>query len=126
MSTLTDDCIELRRLRIVKDEAKAAWEEAKRDFEIAEAKLLERMDEEKCQGQRAEGINFGPTRTIYAVLQDRSTFIEWAEQNDVSLVELRERKALLNELVREKLDNGEPLPPGLGFRVDEGISQRAA
>jgi hypothetical protein len=37
-----------------------------------------------------------------------------------------ERKRVLNELVRERLDNGEPLPPGIGLDVKEKISMRAA
>jgi hypothetical protein len=32
---------------------------------------------------------------------------------------------LLNEVVREKLDNGEQLPDGLGFYVKQYVSQRA-
>ena len=33
-------------------------------------------------------------------------------------------EGLLNQLVRERLDNGEPLPPGIGYYTKEFISVR--
>jgi hypothetical protein len=125
-TTLTGDLRALRKARAIKDETKQAYDEAKALYDQLERDLIERMEHEGVQGQKTDGINFVPTKTVYAQIQDRSEFVDWALENDASLIEHRERKALLNELVREKLDNGEPLPPGLGFRVDEGISQRAA
>jgi hypothetical protein len=62
--------------------------------------------------------------TVYAQVQDKQALIEWAQENDDELVSLAPRKALLNQKVRECLDNGEPLPPGLGAYEKEYISQR--
>jgi hypothetical protein len=44
--------------------------------------------------------------------------------HETSFVQLREHADPLNALVRERLDDGQTLPPGVGFRVDEYISLR--
>jgi len=84
------------------------------------------MDETGVDGLKIDGINFVPSETVYANVQDRAAFVEWARTHDEELVEDRERKALLNQLVRERLDNGEPMPPGIGFYVRETIAQRSS
>lgn len=123
--TLSDQLLALRELKQRRDEAKAAYEELKVEYELAERDVMERMREEKCDGHKAGGTNFVPVETNYAQIQDREKFVEWAEAHDEGLIEVKERKGNLNELVREKLDNGEALPPGVGFYVKEYISQRA-
>lgn len=125
MASLNEDAATLREQKIERDEAKAQYESLDKQFKEAQMKLLERMDEEKCEGTKVNGINFVPTKTIYGQVQDRSEFVSWAEENEPELLEPKERKELINELVRQKLDDGEPLPPGLNFRVQEYISQRA-
>lgn len=125
-SSISEDAAALRELKLARDEAKAEAESLDRQFKAEQAKLLERMEEEKCEGVKVEGINFVPTKTIYGQVQDRSEFVKWAEENEPELLEPKERKELINELVRQKLDDGEPLPPGLNFRTQEYISQRAA
>jgi hypothetical protein len=44
--------------------------------------------------------------------------------HETSFVQLREHADPLNALVRERLDDGQTLPPGVGFRTDEYISLR--
>ena len=126
MSTLTDDAVELAELKQERDEAKAVYEDLKARHTAAQAALLDRMDDEGSEGLKANGINFVPAETPYGQVQDRSVFVDWALENDPELVEHRERKERINELVRRHLDDGEPLPPGLGFYVRQYISQRAA
>ena len=46
------------------------------------------------------------------------------DQGSAKLLRDHQRKALVNELIRDHLDNGAELPPGLGFYVREYISQR--
>lgn len=53
-------------------------------------------------------------------------FVKWAESNDPDLIQYKERGAELNSLVRQRLDDGEPLPPGVGFYDREYISQRTS
>lgn len=126
MTTLTADALALRDLKERRDTAKAEYESLNEEYKLAEADLLERMDEEGSEGTKAGGVNFVPAETPYAQVQDRAEFVKWAQENDDELIEPRERKELINALVRRHLDDGEPLPPGLGFYVRRYVSQRAA
>lgn len=116
----------LRQLKEQYTEAKAEYESLKAQFDAHQAQLLERMENESVEGLKVEGINFVPTKTIYGKITDRKEFVEWAEQEMPELLESRERKEVLNEFIRQQLDDGEVLPPGAGFYERNYISQRAA
>lgn len=105
---------------------KEAADIAKMEFKQAQAELLEYMDANDIEGVKTDGINFIPTKTIYGQISDRKAFIEWAAENDDELIEPKERKSVLNERARQLIDDGEEFPPGMGFRVEEYISQRSA
>lgn len=125
MTTLTEDCEELSRLN---DEAKdldKRAKEAKALAKEAEARLLERMQQERCRGHATDTTLYTPTTTNYAVVQDEAAFLAWVATYDEDLTEVKPKSGLLNELVRERLDNGEPLPPGVGFYPKEYISKKA-
>ena len=124
--TLTDQAIELQHIKEARDNAKHTYDDLQAKFQAAKFALLDRMEDEKCDGIKAAGTNFVPTQITFAQVQDRSAFVEWAEDHAPELIEARERKGLLNQRVRELLDNGEPFPPGLGFYNDRNISQRSA
>lgn len=126
MTTLTDDAKGLAALKRKRDDAKAEYEACKQEHAQAEIEFLERMAHEGSEGIKAEGINFVPAKTPYAQVQDRTEFVRWAQDNDPELIEPRERKELINALVRRHIDDGEPLPPGIGFYIKEYVSQRAA
>jgi hypothetical protein len=124
--TLSAQCDALRELKQERDEAKAVYDDLKTQHEIAELALIERMELEDADGHKTGGTNFIPVETPYAQVQDRESFVEWAKLHDEALIEEKERKGNLNELVRERLDNGEGMPPGIGFYVKKYISQRAS
>ena len=126
MNSIEDQARALRSLREKRDTLKADFEEADEAYKKAVEELYQRMDESGVGGLKIDGINFVPSETVYANVQDRSAFVEWARDHDEELVENRERKALLNQLVRERIDNGEPLPPGIGFYVRETVAQRSS
>jgi hypothetical protein len=126
MTTIIDDARTLKRLKDLFVKVDAAAKEAKIDFEDAQRRFYERLEAEGCGSVKVDGINFVPQTTIYGQVQDREAFIEWANATDESLLEPRERKALVNELVREAIEQGDPLPPGLGFYTKEYVSQRVA
>lgn len=123
---LNEQAARLRELKLARDEAKAEYQSLDAQFKDAQKALIERMNEVGVEGIKKDGINFVPTKTIYGQVQDRREFVEWAEQEQPELLEPKERSELINELARQLLDDGEPFPPGLGFRVKEYISQRAA
>lgn len=128
MPTVQQDLRELRKLKADRDKKKEAFSAAEDKFKRKQYEVYARMEAEGI-GSTTDtrlGIQFVPAETVYATIQDRSEFVDWAKANDVELVKEDAREDLLNQLVRERLDNGEPLPPGVGFRVRQYISQRAA
>jgi hypothetical protein len=126
MSTLAEDALALRELKLFKEAMARAKSEADEKHALAELRFMERMEAEGTDGVRVEGVLFTPTKTIMGNVQDRQEFVAWAHDNNEELIEYKEKKALVNELVRSKMDNGETLPPGLGFYTKSFVSQRAS
>lgn len=126
MRSISEEARELRAIRVERDEAKRAFDELDQQYKEAMGRLFHRMNDEGVDGLKVDDVSFVPTETIYANVQDREAFVNWAKDHDDQLIEDKERKALLNQMVRERVDNGEPLPPGVGFHVREVVSQRAA
>ncbi len=83
------------------------------------------MEAEEAENHKTRGTLFSPVRKQYASVQDRTEFVDWALANEPELVAYKERGAELNALVRQRLDDGEVLPPGIGFYDREYISQRS-
>ena len=128
MSTLNEDLRRLDALKADESTKKRAAAEAADTRAQWEKHCFDRMvDEEYDPGEssvKIKGVVYIPNRTDYATVQDRDAFIEWAKANDAGLIEVATREGLLNQLVRERLDNGEPLPPGIGHYTKEFISIR--
>jgi hypothetical protein len=124
--TVEERAKDLREKKQDYEVKKEAADAAKLEFKQAQAELLEYMDANDVEGVKTDGINFIPTKTYYGQITDRTEFIAWAEENDDELIEPKERKSVLNERARQLIDDGEEFPPGMGFRVEEYISQRSA
>lgn len=124
--TLAEEAAALRELKLAAEAADKEAKELKARAAQAEIEFFERMDAEGVRGIKVGDTNFVPAETIYGQVQDRSEFVAWAENEMPELLETKERKALVNELIRERLDSGEMLPPGLGYYVRQYVSQRAA
>lgn len=125
MATLAQ---ELREMHTMFEEAKALDKQAKEirmEAKEREARLLERMAEEEVDSQATNGTVYTPASTIYHTIQDEAAFLAWAESAAEQLVEVKARSDLMNQLVRERLDNGEELPPGVGFYTRDYISKTA-
>lgn len=127
MTTLTEDMEVLHALRKTASELKAEADGAKFDADKAEYELFQRMEQERVGSQRVDGIgNFVRAETEYAQVQDEAELLEWAEAEMPEIFEQKPRKKILNEIVRERLNSGEPLPPGLGFYSKQYVSLRSA
>jgi hypothetical protein len=128
MSTINDDLRHLDQLKAAEAKAKRAATDLTHERAQWERACFDRMvDEGYDPGEsslKIKGVVYIPNRTDYAVVQDRAAFVEWAKDNDEGLIETATREGLLNQLVRERLDNGEPLPPGIGYYTKEFISVR--
>lgn len=119
----------LKRLSTIKKAERRAKQE--HDALTNERALLEKecfdlMETEDgiASARKLDGLTYSPNRTPYATVQDEDRFIEWAKENDNALIEIAAREGLLNQLVRQALDNGEELPPGIGYYTREKISIR--
>lgn len=122
MSTLAED---LRVLALKKRAAAITMkvaEYAKKDAKAWEQHCYDRIDSDLGTDSdggaaiRNERGTFVASETTFAQIKDRAVFEAWAATQDESYFddEPKPREALLNQLVREKIDNKEPLPPGLG------------
>jgi hypothetical protein len=127
-NTLLNDLREVRRRKLEYDKASAAKKKAEEAFKKKQQEVFDRMEAEEAgsMADKRTGRLFVPTETVYAQVQDRSEFIKWAKEEDELLIKEVENGELINALVRERLDNGEALPPGLGVRVKQYIADRAA
>lgn len=126
--TLGEELQELREEKIAYREADKEAKRLKKIHDEHQYRIIERMEAEKCKSYSDGETLFVSASTVMANVQDREAFVEWAKDYDESLLDPlpRERGELLNQLVREKLDNGEPPPPGVGFYVREYISHNKA
>lgn len=130
MSTLAED---LRALALKKRAAATAAKVAdkvKADAKAWEQHCYDRIDSELGTDEdggasiRNNRGTFIAAETIFAQIQNREAFEQWAREQDETYFEDKLREKLLNELVREKIDNGEPLPPGLGWYGRRRITVR--
>lgn len=123
--TIAEEAADLRRLKLAAGEAAGRAAALKAEADEAERHFFERMAEEGVESIKHGGTLFVPVETNYGQIQDRAEFVAWAEENRPELIERKERQKLVNELVREHLDSGEVLPPGVGFYTRQYISQRS-
>jgi hypothetical protein len=123
-STLTSKVRAFRALRKRRDAAVEKADKLSAEYDKAQAELFRLMKDEDVTSVTSGGVHFVRTSTTYAQVQDKSALIEWAQENEPELVAPAPRKGLLNAKARECLDNGEPLPPGMGVYEREYISQR--
>lgn len=108
----------LRDLRIDYNTKQAMANDAEAAMKAQQTKVRELAEQEGISGRvrtRTGHIFDVPEPTEYAVIQDFSAFQKWAQQNQPGLLtpNTRVTKAM-NSLVRERLDDGRPMPPGLG------------
>lgn len=91
---------------------------AKKDRTALEIKVFDLMVGEGWEPNRSSmnrnGFRFRPVTQDYAVVQDADALREWLHGYDEGLLEDKFKQGELNRIVREKLDNNESLPPGLG------------
>jgi hypothetical protein len=152
-TSLKQDLIRLAKLKRESSDANKAAKEKTKTFKDNQRKVLDRMRNDDVESLKSAGTLFSPVSKEYATIEDRSEFVRWALENsepianfieafgdcndddepldeliqaihETSFVQLREHADPLNALVRERLDDGQTLPPGVGFRTDEYISLR--
>jgi hypothetical protein len=125
MSTdFKEELAELARLKARKAETAAAAEAAARDLYHYEQRLWEQMERVGNNGSSWSDLGtFSRKSTIYGQITDRDAFIEWAREEGLDdVVKMVEEKGRLNEIIRDRLDTQQELPPGTSFYEKRYIS----
>ena len=115
--TLGDDIDKLALLERREKILSRRLDTAKKKRVAQEHVVFDRMIGEGWEPNKSSfnrnGFKFRPVAQDFAVVQDAERLREWLVGYDAGLVEETFKKGELNRIVREKLDNNEPLPPGL-------------
>ena len=118
---------ELRRLRALRDSTKKAAEDAKKEFDIYQAELIDDYRRSPLKGSVTVEIEddlevqITPVRTHYARIIDRDA----AEAHFRKMAQSKEyvkedfRMGRLHELIRACIEQKKPLPEGLDFYTKE-------
>lgn len=117
----------LRRLmevRVRRDEAKKAYEDAEKEYRGFEADVWEELNDNPVQGTLKVDlgepygvVSFYPNETYYARIIDADAALEYFEDRAM-LDEMTEPKIVMkraNEVVREIIEQAGSMPPGLDF-----------
>lgn len=115
---------ELAKLKQASTTAAKAAEAAKNELNRFQSELWQDMAAVDMDSVRTRHGRFTRQSTPYGVIVDREAFLEWCDEQGLldSLTQEVEIKARLNELVRDRLNNNEELPPGTSFYAKEYIS----
>lgn len=116
---------ELARLRALKKDTEDAAKAAKEAHDRFQAELFADMQSTGHDSSKVDGVRFDRKSTIYGHVQDMAAFEAWCAEfpeRAETFLKTSPEKARINERVREAIDNGEELPPGVGFYARDYIS----
>ena len=117
----------LDELAVLKEDANVKQREAdaaKAKHDEAQATLWHDMDAAGMKGFKTDQHSFARKATIYSTIQDADAFEAWCQENGLTedYLKMAPKKQQLNELVRERLDNGQSLPEGVHWYAREYIA----
>lgn len=124
----------LRRLmeaREKRDEDKKAAEASEKDFRAIEAEVFEEFEEAAVQGTVKVDlgdpygvVSFRTRETYYGTVIDEEAAQDYFEQrammDEVSAPKFVMRR--INEEVRDRIEQGQDMPPGISFRANRGVT----
>jgi hypothetical protein len=121
---LTERFNHLAKLKEQARLSQAAADLDKKEMKEFEQDLYALAQSKGCFGQRTTHGQFSLKATEYGTITDLEAFVEWAKEQDLEaeFLKVEEQAARVNELVRNALDTGTPLPPGVGFYTRQYIS----
>lgn len=101
--------------------AAEARKDAAKEFE---AELFGVMDDLGLTSLNTRQHTFVPKTTVRSYVTNAEEFRRWLEENDLVSEFLKDepQKARLNELVRDRLDRKQELPPGVAWYPQQYIS----
>lgn len=114
----------LRRLKTIYRDLQDRADKAKADHDRYQAALFDEMRQDRIDGLKHDGAHFIPKETIYATTQDQDAFEAWCKEQGLEDEFLRAsvEKGRLNELIRERLNSAEELPPGVSWYSKQYIA----
>lgn len=123
--TIPQRLAELARLREQYRAEQAVADATKAEHDRLQKILHEDMKEAGLLTIGTDTDTFTRKSTYYAQVENQDEFIAWAESEGLleEFTETAAVKGRLNELVRQRLQDGETLPPGLGFYSKDYISK---
>lgn len=98
-------------------------EQAAEAFAKAQDELWDYMDAQNITSIKIDGRNHVRRGTIYGSINDKQRFVAWAQEHAPELLAPEPRKKLINELVRQRIDNNEPLPDGVTWHVRKYVGR---
>jgi hypothetical protein len=121
---LTDRLAHLAALKAKEREDKKRYEGSKAERERFELDTHTFMESEDLRTVRTGSHTFSAKETIYGQVQDEEAFRAWVRDNELEdeFFRSEEVKGRINELVREAIDSGRDLPPGLGWYPRKYVS----
>lgn len=126
MTTVQQDARAVRTLRLKAVKLKLQYEEAEREFKRTQQALYDRMVSEDMPSFKHGNVTYTKHSTEFGQVQDADAFKRWCdEEGEEDFFQPTPRKKLINELVRERIRNSQPLPPGIGFYTNDYVSQTA-
>jgi hypothetical protein len=126
LETLGRRVLDLRADYEIKRKAKV---KAESKMKVAEADMNEALVKAKQKGTTLElgagygDVQFNREQKVNSSVFDEAAAIAWFEEQGLATgyVEGKVRKAPVNQLVREALENGQELPPGIEPRVTKYV-----
>lgn len=121
----------LVELRTNRDERKTAAEVSEKEYRDYESDLFEEIQSGPMQGTRRIDLGepfglvaFTPRETTFGRIIDSEAAVEYFEEHGQTeeMTKPQIGKGKLNERVRELLEQGKPLPDGVDFYVNRGIT----
>ncbi len=115
----------LGELRDAVTEAKKAHDKVKDEHDRFQHSVFQYMKDKGTTSYGTEGETWVRKSTRYGSITNREAFLRWAEEAGLleDYTQRKEVNARLNELVRQMIDDGQELPPGVDFYDREYVSR---
>lgn len=104
-----------RRMKGVADRLEERYKTKRQEF-------FDHCEATDTESITVSGAKYTPYTKSRAYVDNPEEFIEWAKDNDPSLIQVVERKQLLTNEVRRRIDDGEAPPPGVKWVATPSIS----
>jgi len=124
MSTIEERLTKLRELKRAAEASQKQADADKADHAQYQEDLFAAMREAGVRSVKTNDAQFSARSTIYGSVQDIDLFMTWCKQHNVSADYFTDKPSMrrINELVRDRLDAGDEIPPGVGWFPRDYIS----